>query len=203
MKNDNSNGRTKMYRKKRNVQYLFVSILVPLILGIVILSIEIISPLVNEKEYTTKIAKAKEETVSDSQSASETTSKTEVNEYKTKYQQIVNSIKQKDLNNPNVIASFVNDWLPIGTTQTEPHTVKFSHHSQDFYEMEDAAAYATELTNQDFSVRHLSKGFDDESVKMYIATNDKQYHYVVYLHWEINKGWLPFLVQQVKVLKVS
>ncbi|MBP0723784.1 YrrS family protein [Bacillus sp. RG28] len=200
MKNDNSNGRTKMHRKKRNIQYLFVSILVPLIFGIVILSIEIISPLVIEKEYKPKIAKAKEESVSQIQSASATTSK---NEYKAKYQQIVDSIKQKDHNNPNVIASFVNDWQPIGTTQTEPHTVKYSHHSNDFYEMEDAAAYATELTKQDFSIRHLSKGFDDESVKVYIATNDKQYHYVVYLHWEINKGWLPFLVQQVKELKVS
>jgi uncharacterized protein YeaO (DUF488 family) len=203
MKNDNSNGRTKMHRKKRNIQYVFVSILVPLILGIVILSFEIISPLINEKEYKPKIANAKEENVSQTHSASATASKNEKNEYKAKYQQIVDSIKQKDRNNPNVIASFVNDWQPIGTTQTEPHTVKFSHHSNDFYEMEDTAAYATELTKQDFSVRHLTKGFDDESVKVYIATNDKQYNYVVYLHWEINKGWLPFLVQQVKKLKVS
>ena len=200
MKNEYSKGRAKIYRKKRNVQYLFVSILVPLILGIVILSVAIISPHINEKEYKPKVANAKEEISQMTESSSEKTDKEET-QYKAKYQQIIETIKQKDRNNPNVIASFVNNWEPIGTVQNEPHFVSYNHHSKDFYEMEDAAAYATQLTKQDFSVMHLRKGFDDESVKVYISTKDLQYHYVVYLHWEINKGWLPFLVQQLKDMK--
>ncbi len=103
----------------------------------------------------------------------------------------------QDQQTPGVTEAYTNpSWKPIGTSQSEPHTTQFTKSSQDWKEMTQAIAYATELTEQDFTILFLGNNGPNKAVGT-IITKDKQYKYKVYIEWVEGQGWKPTLVQQV------
>ncbi|MFB7138629.1 YrrS family protein [Gottfriedia sp. NPDC056225] len=192
-----TNRRVQKLRSVRRGNYFYRLLLIPLLFGIIYLGIKIALPIIKQEKMEPKTAKAELTT-----SVQEPKQMTDIpNPYQAKYRERVNEIIRDSVNDENIIESTVKEWKPNITKQIEPHIVRYSYKSQDFYEMEEAVSKATSLTKEDFSVWHLGKGYDLQSIKVYIATNDLSYKYVVYLHWVEKEGWLPILVQEVKALK--
>ncbi|PEL14119.1 YrrS family protein [Bacillus sp. AFS017336] len=192
-----TNRRVQKLRRVRRGDYFYRLLLIPLLFGIIYLGIKIALPIIKQEKMEPKTAKAELTT-----SVQEPKQMTDIpNPYQAKYREKVNEIIRDSVNDENIIESTVKEWKPNITKQIEPHIVRYSYKSQDFYEMEEAVSKATSLTKEDFSVWHLGKGYDLQSIKVYIATNDLSYKYVVYLHWVEKEGWLPILVQEVKALK--
>ncbi|PEJ47579.1 hypothetical protein CN692_24785 [Bacillus sp. AFS002410] len=192
-----TNRRVQKLRSVRRGNYFYRLLLIPLLFGIIYLGIKIALPIIKQEKMEPKTAKAELTT-----SVQEPKQMTDIpNPYQAKYREKVNEIIRDSVNDENIIESTVKEWKPNITKQIEPHIVRYSYKSQDFYEMEEAVSKATSLTKEDFSVWHLGKGYDLQSIKVYIATNDLSYKYVVYLHWVEKEGWLPILVQEVKALK--
>jgi Domain of unknown function (DUF1510) len=191
-----TNGRVRKLRRVRRGNYFFLILLIPLICGIIYFGVKISLPIISQQKMEPKLAKADQTTpVEEPVVITE-----EPNRYQIIYREKVNEIIRTSNEDENVIQSTVKEWKPITTSQSEPHKTKFSYQSQDFFEMEEAASNAISLTKKDFSVWHIGRGFDDQSVKVFAATTDLSYKYVVFLHWVENKGWLPILVQEVKEL---
>ncbi|ODG90243.1 MULTISPECIES: YrrS family protein [Bacillaceae] len=191
------NKRVQKLRRVRSGNYFYRILLIPLLFGIIYLGIKIALPIVNQQKIEPNTAKAKITTI-----AQEPKQMTDIpNPYQAKYREKVNEIIKDSINDENIIESTVKEWTPNKTRQIEPHTVHYSHKSQDFYEMEEAVSNAISLTKEDYSVWHIEQGFDQQSIKVYVATNDLSYKYVVYLHWVVKEGWLPILVQEVNELK--
>ncbi|WP_088044381.1 YrrS family protein [Bacillus sp. EAC] len=193
-----SNRRVRKFRKERRGNYFFTIFFIPLFIGIIYLGVKIVTPYINDQKIKPKLAKAEQTTPV---VKAEPIAVEEPNKYQTSYREKVNKIIKDSNNDDNIIQSTVNEWKPTITSQNGSHTVQYSFHSQDFYEMEEAVSNAILLTKEDFSVWHLSKGYDEQSVKVFVATTDLSYKYIVYLHWVNQKGWLPILVQEVKELK--
>jgi hypothetical protein len=191
------NKRVQKLRRVRSGNYFYRILLIPLLFGIIYLGIKIALPIVNQQKIEPNTAKAKITTI-----AQEPKQMTDIpNPYQAKYREKVNEIIKDSINDENIIESTVKEWTPNKTRQIEPHTVHYSHKSQDFYEMEEAVSNAISLTKEDYSVWHIEQGYDQQSIKVYVATNDLSYKYVVYLHWVVKEGWLPILVQEVNELK--
>ncbi|MFF3025020.1 YrrS family protein [Gottfriedia sp. NPDC057948] len=191
------NKRVQKLRRLRRGNYFYRILLIPLLFGIIYLGIKITLPIVNQQKIEPNTAKAKITTI-----AQEPKQMTDIpNPYQAKYREKVNEIIRDSINDENIIESTVKEWTPNKTRQIEPHTVHYSHRSQDFYEMEEAVSNAISLTKEDYSVWHIGQGYDQQSIKIYVATNDLSYKYVVYLHWVVKEGWLPILVQEVNELK--
>lgn len=191
------NKRVQKLRRVRRGNYFFRILLIPLLFGIIYLGIKITLPIINQQKIEPNTAKAKLTTI-----AQEPKQMTDIpNPYQAKYRDKVNEIIRDSINDDNIIESTVKEWIPNKTRQVEPHTVHYSYRSQDFYEMEEAVSNAISLTKVDYSVWHLGQGYDQQSIKVYVATNDLSYKYVVYLHWVVKEGWLPILVQEVKELE--
>ncbi|MEE6449737.1 YrrS family protein [Gottfriedia acidiceleris] len=191
------NKRVQKLRRVRSGNYFYRILLIPLLFGIIYLGIKITLPIVNQQKIEPNTAKAKITTI-----AQEPKQMTDIpNPYQAKYREKVNEIIKDSINDENIIESTVKEWTPNKTKQIEPHTVHYSHKSQDFYEIEDTVSNAISLTKEDYLVWHIGQGYDQQSIKVYVATNDLSYKYVVYLHWVVKEGWLPILVQEVKELK--
>jgi hypothetical protein len=191
------NKRVQKLRRVRRGNYFYRILLIPLLFGIIYLGIKITLPIVNQQKIEPNTAKAMITTI-----AQEPKQMTDIpNPYQAKYREKVNEIIKDSINDENIIESTVKEWTPNKTRQIEPHTVHYSHKSQDFYEMEEAVSNAISLTKEDYSIWHIGQGYDQQSIKVYVATNDLSYKYVVYLHWVVKEGWLPILVQEVKELK--
>lgn len=191
------NGRVRKLRRERRGNYFFLILLVPLLVGIVYLGVKISVPYIEQQKIEPKQALA-EHSTQDTESKPIATD--EPNPYQAKFRDKVNEIIKNSIEDVNIIQSTVKEWKPTVTSQTGDHIVQYSFQSNDFYEMEEAVSNAISLTKKDFSVWHLGRGYDDQSVKVFVATTDLTYKYVVYLHWVENEGWLPILVQEVKQL---
>ncbi|MET3196202.1 YrrS family protein [Bacillus sp. OAE603] len=191
------NGRVRKLRKERRGNYFFRILLVPLITGIVYLGVKISMPIIEQQKIEPKQAIADYNTTA---MESKLIATDEPNPYQAKYRDKVNEIIKNSIEDENIIQSTVKEWNPTVTSQTGEHIVQYSFQSKDFYEMEEAVSNAISLTKKDFSVWHLGRGYDDQSVKMFVATTDLTYKYIVHLHWVENEGWLPILVQEVKEL---
>lgn len=192
-----TNGRVRKLRRVRRGNYFFLILLIPLISGIIYLGVKVTLPIINQQKMEPKLAKAEQTTPVEKPILITE----EPNLYQVIYREKVNEIIKASNEDENVTQSTVKEWKPVTTSQSEPHITKFNYQSQDFFEMEEAASSAISLTKKDFSVWYIGRGFDDQSVKVYVATTDLSYKYVVFLHWVENKGWLPILVQEVKELE--
>lgn len=201
MNSQESVRRVQKLRRKRSGKYFFQIVLIPLVAGILYLGIKVSLPLLEKQKLHPLYAKAENKNIiSEEKTEGETV---ETNQYQIPFREKVNDIIRESINDKNIIKSTVDVWEPKVTSQSSPHVVKYGYESIDFFEMEEAAANALNLTKQDFSVWHLSRGYDDQSVILYVATTGLTYKYKVYLHWVDNKGWLPILVQEVKELKYT
>lgn len=104
-------------------------------------------------------------------------------------------VEHVDSSDENVIEAFKANWEPIGTSQTEPHTVDFSEDSKDREEMKKAIQVATDL---DEMVLWWIGNDGDQKVVATVSTMDEAITYRVYLSWEENHGWKPTLVESLK-----
>ncbi|WP_217586786.1 YrrS family protein [Lentibacillus saliphilus] len=96
-----------------------------------------------------------------------------------------------------VIESFTDNWAPIGTEQTGPHTVVYEAGSQDRIEMEQAIRVATGLSETDMVTWWLERN-GDQKVRATVSNKNQDETYRVYLSWIDKEGWQP---TQVDVLK--
>ncbi|HLQ73335.1 MAG TPA: YrrS family protein [Bacillota bacterium] len=99
-----------------------------------------------------------------------------------------------DSDDDNVLEAYKANWDPIGTSQTEPHTVNFDEDSKDREEMKKAIQIATEL---DEMVIWWIGNDGDQKVTATVSPMDESLTYRVYLTWEENHGWKPTLVEQL------
>ncbi|WP_088066972.1 YrrS family protein [Gottfriedia luciferensis] len=195
-----TNGRVRKLRRMQRGNYFFRLLFIPLLFGIIYLCIKITMPIINQHKMEPKVANAaKPEHTIEAEGPKQMTDVP--NAYQVNYREKVNEIIKDSINDENIIESTVKEWKPNVTRQSEPHIVQFNFQSQDFFEMEEAVSNAISLTKKDFTVWHLGQSYDNQSVKVYVATTDLSYKYVVFLHWVDKEGWLPILVQQVKELK--
>ncbi|MCH1627394.1 YrrS family protein [Fredinandcohnia quinoae] len=100
--------------------------------------------------------------------------------------------------NSNIVNTIINPaWTPIGTVQSEPHTIVYDKGSNDRIEMEKAASYATGLGSENMIVWWLGRN-GDNSVEVTMSSKDNQQIYRVYIDWVANEGWKPVKVEELK-----
>lgn len=99
-------------------------------------------------------------------------------------------------NDDNVISAFSRNWDPIGTKQSEPHTIQYDKGTQDRNEMEEAVRLATGL--DDMIVWWLGRG-GDQKVIATVSSSDQTETYRVYLSWITEQGWQPTSVEVLQV----
>ncbi|MGM8364661.1 YrrS family protein [Virgibacillus sp. W0181] len=100
----------------------------------------------------------------------------------------------------NVIEAYTANWRPIGTKQTEPHTVQYEKGTQDWAEMEKALAAATDLTENNMVTYWIGNGGEQKSVGTIYNSNDHSEIYRVTIEWVDNEGWKPIQVEILKEL---
>lgn len=97
----------------------------------------------------------------------------------------------------NVIEAYTGNWQPVGTEQSEPHTINFSEGSQDRQEMRTAVAAATGLNETDFIMWWI-EGNGEQRVINTVSDPDETEIYRVYNTWIPNKGWQPTKVEELR-----
>lgn len=99
----------------------------------------------------------------------------------------------------NVIESVVNpNWKPVGTDQAGEHIAVYS--GVDWDEMVKAIEYATDLSQEEFTIHFLGNNGPNKSVGT-IYTKDKEKIYRVYIEWVDEQGWKPTKVEQLSALE--
>ncbi|MFT4412729.1 DUF1510 family protein [Fredinandcohnia humi] len=98
----------------------------------------------------------------------------------------------------NVVRTIENPaWQPIGTEQSEPHTVVYEEGSTDRNEIEKAVSYATALDRSDMVVWWLGRN-GENSITATISSKSSKQVYRVYLDWVTNEGWRPVKIEELK-----
>lgn len=106
-------------------------------------------------------------------------------------------IREK-MDNSNVIETYEDpNWKVIQTNRSAQKEVNYGVGSNDWIEMRQCIAYATDLSLKDFSTWYIGpEGKENYSVAV-ISTKDGAYHYRIYIEL-VEEGWLPLLVQQIR-----
>ncbi|MBD8069242.1 YrrS family protein [Bacillus sp. PS06] len=98
----------------------------------------------------------------------------------------------------NIIRSIENKaWAPIGTSQSEPHTIVYDSGSVDRTEMERAISYAVGYDAASLTVWELSRQADNQ-VAATISTKDNSHVYRVYIEWVPAEGWKPLRIDELR-----
>ncbi|WP_449537067.1 YrrS family protein [Ferdinandcohnia sp. Marseille-Q9671] len=88
-------------------------------------------------------------------------------------------------------------WKPIGTEQTEPHSIVYDEGSTDRNEMEMAASYATGFDRSDMVVWWLGRN-GENSITATVSSKTTKQVQRVYLDWVPNEGWKPVKIEELK-----
>lgn len=105
--------------------------------------------------------------------------------------------EQVDPSDDNVIEAYTGDWQPVGTEQSEPHTINYDEGSQDRHEMRTAVASATGLDGDNFTMWWIERNGDQQVINT-VSDPDETEIYRVYNTWLANEGWQPTKVEQLK-----
>jgi len=98
----------------------------------------------------------------------------------------------------NIIRTIENSsWKPIGTHQSEPHTVVYDDGSVDRKEMERAVSYAIGIDQSNLIYWWFSRNGDNK-VAATISTSDKTQVYRVYIDWIPEEGWKPVKIEELR-----
>lgn len=89
-------------------------------------------------------------------------------------------------------------WEPIGTSQTEPHQKSYDDQSQDWQEMIQALAYATNIPQDQMTIFWLGNGGGPDLSKGTVQSKVDGAKYDVVLQWIPEKGWQPTSVTPVQ-----
>jgi hypothetical protein len=98
----------------------------------------------------------------------------------------------------NIIRSIENRaWTPIGTSQSEPHTIVYDSGSTDRTEMERAISYALGYDLSNITVWELARDSDNR-VAATISTKDNSHVFRVYIEWVTDNGWKPLKIDELR-----
>lgn len=104
----------------------------------------------------------------------------------------------QDQQDPNVVEAYTNPaWMPIGTSQSEPHTTTFDSSSVDWKEMVQSISYALNIPADTLTILFIGNNGPNKAIGTVQAKDTKQ-TYKVYIEWVEAQGWQPTLVQQMK-----
>lgn len=96
----------------------------------------------------------------------------------------------------NVAEAFTGNWEPIGTSQTDAHTINLDEGTADRNEIEEAVTVATGIDSM--TVWWLSRAADDQVEATISNKADQSEIYRVHLQWVDEKGWKPTKVEMLK-----
>ncbi|SFA69607.1 Protein of unknown function [Lentibacillus halodurans] len=105
--------------------------------------------------------------------------------------------EQVEPSDDNVIEAYTGDWQPVGTEQSEPHTINYNDGSQDRQEMRKAVASATGLDEANFTMWWIERNGDQKVINT-VSNADESEIYRVYNTWVPNEGWQPTKVERLK-----
>ncbi|MFD1362975.1 YrrS family protein [Lentibacillus salinarum] len=109
----------------------------------------------------------------------------------------VRDTEQVEPSDDNVMEAYTASWDPVGTEQSEPHTIDYSDGSQDRQEMRKAVAAATGLNEDDFTMWWIERN-GDQNVINTVSDPDESEVYRVYNTWAADEGWQPIKVERLK-----
>lgn len=113
-----------------------------------------------------------------------------------------NEIKQNivESEDDNVVEAYEANWPPIGTSQTEPHTIQYKKDTVDWEEMEEAIASAIPLQRSEMVTYWIGNGGELKAVGTVYNKNNKDEIYRVTIEWEQYEGYKPIKVERLKEL---
>lgn len=100
----------------------------------------------------------------------------------------------------NVIEAFEANWPPIGTSQTEPHTIQFKKDTVDWDEMEEAIASAIPIQRSEMITYWIGNGGELKAIGTVYNKNNKDEIYRVTIEWIEYEGYKPIKVERLKEL---
>lgn len=100
---------------------------------------------------------------------------------------------------PNVIEALEGEWQPVGTTQEEPHTVKFDQESIDWQEM--VTAIESVVNIDDLLIHWLGNGGEQKAIAT-VSNPDHSEIYRVFLSWVPHEGWQPTRLEQLRRVEI-
>lgn len=100
----------------------------------------------------------------------------------------------------NVVEAYEANWSPIGTSQTEPHTIQYKKDTVDWEEMEEAIASAIPLQRSEMVTYWIGNGGELKAVGTVYNKNNKDEIYRVTIEWEQYEGYKPIKVERLKEL---
>lgn len=99
---------------------------------------------------------------------------------------------------PNVATAYKDNWQPVGTSQSEPHTTNYNDGSQDREEMAIAVEQALGIAPEN-QITWWAGRAGDQAVEVTVSPDSNQdVTYRVHLEWIENEGWQPTLVEELK-----
>ncbi|RID85223.1 DUF1510 family protein [Peribacillus asahii] len=99
----------------------------------------------------------------------------------------------------NVLNTYTSeDWQPVGTEQTGPHTTSFEKGSKDWNEMTKAIAYGAGLDEGSMRLWWLKNGGSPTTAIGTVSEGDNPQAYRVYIEWVDGAGWKPVKVEELK-----
>ncbi|WP_010531072.1 DUF1510 family protein [Lentibacillus jeotgali] len=105
--------------------------------------------------------------------------------------------EQVEPSDDNVAEAYTGDWEPVGTEQSEPHTINYNEGSQDRNEMRQAVAEATGLDVNNLTMWWIERNGDEKVINT-VSDPDETEIYRVYNQWIPNEGWQPTKVEELK-----
>ncbi|GGJ83769.1 hypothetical protein GCM10007063_02750 [Lentibacillus kapialis] len=206
-----SSSRVNKYEKRRkNTKLLSMFTLLGSFLVIVLLGLLIFGGGNTEPENSQTSESSSQEEKSDSNSASEeqdesaennpdpeTDSPEEESESTGSSDTEETETEQVEPSDDNVAEAYTGDWEPVGTKQSEPHSIDYNEGSQDREEMQKAVAKATGLNEDHFTMWWIERNGDGKVVNT-VSDSDETETYRVYNKWVLNEGWQPVKVEKLK-----
>lgn len=108
-------------------------------------------------------------------------------------------ITEEGGSSPNVIRTIVNPaWEPVGTVQQGEHYNVYD--GVDWDEMVKAISYATNLEEENMTIKFLGNNGHNKSVGTVYSKN-KEEIYKVYIEWVDNEGWKPTKVEELATIE--
>lgn len=188
-----------------NIAITIVSLLI-VIVAITIFTNNDVEPVSKEQEKTTPKEEVKESTPEledkEKDETEEAVTEEEVEEESESEEEQADGVKLEQIEgsgDANVLNTYTSeDWQPVGTEQTGPHTTSFDKGSKDWNEMTKAIAYGAGLDEGSMRLWWLKNGGSPTTAIGTVSEGDNPQAYRVYIEWVDGSGWKPVKVEELK-----
>jgi len=190
-----------------NIAITIVSLLI-VIVAITIFTNNDVEPVSKEQEKTTpkeEVKESKSEPESKDKEKDETeeaVTEEEAEEESESEEEQADGVKLEQIEgsgDANVLNTYTSeDWQPVGTEQTGPHTTSFEKGSKDWNEMTKAIAYGAGLDEGSMRLWWLKNGGSPTTAIGTVSEGDNPQAYRVYIEWVDGAGWKPVKVEELK-----